>query len=196
MKLYYSPGACSLADHIALAETGLDYSLERVDLKTKRTEAGEDFLAVNPKGYVPALTLDDGDTLTENIAILSYIASRSGSLQPASGNGRWHVLEAAAFVSSEIHKGFKPFHKADATEKEKQEGRDVLAKRFGTAAEMLGDREFLVGDALSIADCYLFVMLNWAEKFGIELSGALPAYRQRLQERPAFQRAVAEEQRA
>lgn len=192
MKLFYSPGACSLADHAALIEAGLPYELKQVDLKTKRTADGQDYLAVNPKGYVPALRLDSGDTLTENIAILSWIAHESGRLQPADGPGRWHVLEAAVFVSTELHKNFKPFF-AGAPEDQKGQAREVLAKRFAIAAEMIGGRDFLVGDELSIADCYLFVMLTWAGKFHLDLPAPLPAYLERLRARPAFQRALREE---
>jgi glutathione S-transferase len=109
MKLYYSPGACSLADHIALHEAGLSFEHEKVDLKTKRTESGADYAAVNPKGYVPALTLDSGETLSENIAILDWIAHQDTALKPTGAMGHTHLLEALAFVSTEIHKSFKPY---------------------------------------------------------------------------------------
>lgn len=194
MKLYYSPGACSLADHIALEEAGLAYDAIRVDLKAKTTEAGEDFTAINPKGYVPALGLDDGEILTENIAILSYIADKAGTLMPASGIGHWRVLEATAFISTELHKNFKPFFNPAASEAEKDEAKDTLAKRFGLLAAPLGDRAFLVGDEFSIADCYLFVMLMWATgKVGMSVPGQLQSYFDRLKQRPAIARALAAE---
>jgi len=109
MKLYYAPGACSLADHIALHEAGLSFDHERVDLKAKRTEGGVDFSTINPKGYVPALTLDSGETLSENIAILDWIAHQDSKLAPSGPMGHTHLLEALAFISTEIHKSFKPF---------------------------------------------------------------------------------------
>lgn len=109
MKLYYAPGACSLADHIALHEAGLSFDHEKVDLKTKRTESGVDFSTINPKGYVPALTLDSGETLSENIAILDWIAHQDSELAPSGPMGHTHLLEALAFISTEIHKSFKPF---------------------------------------------------------------------------------------
>ena len=109
MKLYYAPGACSLADHIALHEAGLPFEHEEVDLKTKRTEGGADFSKINPKGYVPALTLDSGETLSENIAILDWIAHQKTALKPAGPLGHTHLLEALAYISTEIHKTFKPF---------------------------------------------------------------------------------------
>src|SRR4051812_41490127 len=108
MKLYYSPGACSLASDIVLHEAGVDAEYVKVDLKTHRTEAGDDFMKINPKGYVPALQLDDGDVLTENVAVLQYLASRGSNLLPTEGTAKWHALEALAFVSTEIHKAFKP----------------------------------------------------------------------------------------
>ena len=106
MKLYYAPGACSLADHIALHEAGLSFDHEKVDLKTKRTEAGIDFSTINPKGYVPALTLDSGETITENVAILNWIAHQDSKLAPSGPMGNTHLLETLAFISTEIHKSF------------------------------------------------------------------------------------------
>src|SRR4051812_18910294 len=107
MKLYYSPGACSLADHIALIAAGIDHETEKVDLKVKTTETGRDYRQINPKGYVPALELDDGQILTENIAVLLYIAHSAGKLLPE-GFARWRVIEMTAFISTELHKNFKP----------------------------------------------------------------------------------------
>ena len=107
MKLYYAPGACSLADHIALHEAGMDFDIEKVDLRAKRTESGTDYATVNPKGYVPALTLDSGETLSENIAILDWISRQDERLRPDGAMGHTHLLEALAFISTEIHKGFQ-----------------------------------------------------------------------------------------
>lgn len=194
MKLYYSPGACSLADHIALIEAGLPFEIEKVDLKTKRTESGADYVSINPKGYVPALTLDDGETLTENVAVLSYIADTAGKLMPASGLPHWRVLETTAFISTELHKNFKPFFSPDANEAQKQAAKDILAKRFQVLEQQLGDRTFVAGTDMTIADCYLFVMLMWAaEKIGMNLPERLDAYYRRLKQRPSVAKALAEE---
>jgi len=194
MKLYYAPGACSLADHIALIETDITYELERVDLKTKRTEGGEDYLKVNPKGYVPALKFDDGEVLTENIAILSYLAERSGTLMPADGIPHWRVLETMAFISTELHKNFKPLLAPGSSDDEKNRAKDILSKRFGFLDECLGDRTFILGDDMTIADCYLFVMLMWAkDKVALGLPRHLAGYYETLKQRPSIVRAFQEE---
>ncbi|HWF00707.1 MAG TPA: glutathione S-transferase N-terminal domain-containing protein, partial [Caulobacteraceae bacterium] len=122
MKLYYSPGACSLADHIALHEAGLAFEHERVDLKSKRTEGGEDYAQINPKGYVPALTLDSGETLSENVAILDWIAHQDTALKPSGPLGHTRLLEALAYISTEIHKGFKPFFSGGSGEEKTKAG--------------------------------------------------------------------------
>ncbi len=124
MKLYYAPGACSLADHIALHEAGLSFDHEKVDLKAKRTEAGVDFSTINPKGYVPALTLDSGETLSENIAILDWIAHQDSKLAPSGPMGHTHLLEALAFISTEIHKSFKPFFAGGRRQRQGESRRD------------------------------------------------------------------------
>lgn len=194
MKLYYSPGACSLADHIALIESGLSFETEKVDLKAKTTANGQDYLTINPKGYVPALGLDDGETLTENIAILSYIAATAGKLMPSSGMPHWRVLETTAFISTELHKNFKPIFTPNATDAEKTAAHDILTKRFALMEERLGDRAFIVGEMMSIADCYLFVMLFWAtSKVGLELPPHLSGYYARLKDQPSIRRALADE---
>lgn len=193
MKLYYAPGACSLADHIALEEAGLSYEIEKVDLKAKATETGQDFTQVNPKGYVPALQLDDGETLTENIAVLLYIADQAGTLAPPSGLPRYRTIETTAFVSTELHKNFKSFFNPAASQAEKDEAAEILKKRFALMEQRLGDRAFIVGEDLTVADCYLFVMTQWAGKQGIDLPPHLAAYADRLKQRPAFARAIAAE---
>ena len=198
MKLYYAPGACSLADHIALAEAGLPYDLVKVDLRAKTTEDEQDFSAINPKGYVPALTLDNGETLTENIAVLSYIGTQGGGTQGGAllrkdGLQHFRVLETTSFVSTELHKNFKPFFNPASSEAEKDEARKMLGTRFGQVAELLDGRDYIVGDVLSVADCYLFVMLMWADKNEVDVPEALTAYAGRLISRPAFTRALREE---
>jgi glutathione S-transferase len=194
MKLYYAPGACSLADHIALIEAEMSFELERVDLKEKKTEHGEDYSTINPKGYVPALQLDDGEILTENIAILSFIAAQSGKLAPREGLAHCRVLETTAFISTELHKSFKPLLVPGSSADDQANAKQMLAKRFGFLEARLGDREFIVGEDITIADCYLFVMLMWAkEKAGLPMPQHLGAYYERLKQRPSIARALREE---
>ena len=191
MKLYFTPGACSLADHIALHAAGLSFEHEKVDLKTKRTEGGADFTAINPKGYVPALTLDSGETITENIAILDWIAHQDSALKPSDPMGHTHLLQALAFISTEIHKSFKPFF-AGGSDEEKAKAGELIRKRMDyLAGTMKGD--YLFGPALSAADCYIFVMLTWAQKFGIEPPAALAALRERMMQQPPVQTAMRHE---
>src|SRR4051812_37967490 len=124
MKLYYSPGACSLAGDIVLHEAKIPADFVKVDLKTKKTENGDDFRAINPKGYVPALQLDDGDVLTENVAVLQYLASLDARLLPATGKARWHAIESLGFVSTELHKAFKPLFDPSASDDEKNKAKE------------------------------------------------------------------------
>jgi glutathione S-transferase len=196
MKLYFSPGACSLASHIALIAGGITHDLVKVDLKAKTTDGGEDFMTINPKGYVPALGLDDGEVLTENIAVLSYLGSQAPKLFPPASEGMiyWRTLETLAFVSTELHKNFKPFFNPKASEAEKDQARDTLTQRFGLMEARLGDRAFIVGEGLSVVDCYLFVTLFWAsEKVKLALPEHLSAYYQRLRTLPAVAQALSEE---
>lgn len=188
MTLYYAPGACSLADHIALKETGVDHELVKVDLKTKRTEDGRDFRAINAKGAVPDIERG-GEVFTENAALLVMIAEESGKLLPPSGDARYRVLEATAFITTEVHKSFAPLF-GGGSEEAKTAARETLAGKFAHLAEMLGDGDFLAGGALSIADCYAFVMTLWADNQKIELPASLAAYRDRLGQRPAFRAAM------
>ncbi len=191
MRLYYAPGACSLADHIALHEAGLSFDHEKVDLKTKRTEGGVDFSTINPKGYVPALTLDSGETLSENIAILDWIAQQDSKLAPSGPMGHTHLLEALAFISTEIHKSFKPFF-AGAGDSDKAKAGEMIGKRMGYLADtMKGD--YLFGSTVSVADFYLFVMLLWAKKFGVEPPAPLVAFRERMMTLPSVQKAMKHE---
>lgn len=191
MKLYYAPGACSLADHIALHEAGLPFEHERVDLKAKRTESGADYTRINPKGYVPALTLDSGETLSENIAILDWIAHQHEALKPSGPLGHARLLEALAYISTEIHKGFKPFFSGAGAEEKAKAGEAIL-KRMGYLAETMRG-PFLFGDDLSVADAYLFVMLLWARRNGLDVPEKLAALRERMMERPAVKTAMKHE---
>ena len=191
MKLYYSPGACSLSDHIALHEAGLSFEHEKVDLATKRTQSGADYTRINPKGYVPALTLDSGETITENVAIHDWITRQSDALKPNGPLGNTRLLEALAYLSSEVHKSFKPFF-ADGGNDEKAEAAMAVRMRMDyLATAMEGD--FLFGDKISAADCYLFVMLLWAQKFRIAMPERLDAFRDRLMERPSVKTAMTHE---
>lgn len=191
MKLYYAPGACSLADHIALHELGLSFDHEKVDLKAKRTEAGVDFSTINPKGYVPALTLDSGETLSENIAILDWIAHQDTKLAPSGPMGHTHLLEALAFISTEIHKSFKPFF-AGGADSDKANAGEMIGKRMGYLAETM-EGDYLFGPSVSVADFYLFVMLLWAKKFDVEPPASLAAFRERMMTLPSVQKAMKHE---
>lgn len=192
MILYFAPGACSLADHIALHEANMPFDRVKVDLKTHRTETGEDYTAINPKGYVPALILDGGARLTENIAILSWIADQAPSLAPGGDFARYRLLEALSFVSTEIHKAFKPLFSPDADEPARQAARETVAQRLGQAEQTFAG-DFLLGDHLTLADAYLFVMLTWAEQNRIPIPPGLAAYMHRIAARPAVQLALKHE---
>jgi glutathione S-transferase len=191
MILYLAPGACSLADHIALHEAGLNFDQVKVDLKTRRTEDGRDYTVINPKGYVPALLLNSGEILTENIAILSWISDQS---TPALFGDFVHyrLLEALAYVSTEIHKAFRPCFTPGATEDAKASAGQIILKRLTFIAERL-NQDYLLGTGFSVADAYLFVMLMWARKNGLSLPVPLSAYFERMKARPAVQRSLKEE---
>jgi glutathione S-transferase len=190
MKLYYSPGACSLASDIVIHEAKLPATFVKVDLKTKQTESGEDFRAINPKGYVPALQLDDGDVLTENVAILQYLASLAPNLLSQDGMAKWHAIEMLAFVSTELHKSFKPLFDPSASDESKKKARDLVAQRLGLVETKLGDRKFIVGTEFSVIDAYLFVMLMWSQKNAVAVPSALTRYAANLKERPSLQAAL------
>jgi glutathione S-transferase len=193
MKLYYSPGACSLASHIVLHELKLPMQLVKVDLKSKQTEAGEDYRSINPKGYVPALELDDGDLLTENVAILQYLASLGPELLPQSGKPKWHAIEALAFVSTELHKAFKPLFDPTSSAELKQKAKDLVAQRLTLLVPRLGAREFIVGDRFTVVDAYLFVMLSWARKQEVAIPAELQRYADKLGDRASVKEALAME---
>ena len=191
MILYHAPGACSLADHIALIEAGLPYKLVGID-RSKQTDDGRDFLTINPRGYVPALELDDGAVLTENLAILAYIADRSGTLFPEDDMARWRALEALSFMATEIHGNLVPFFK-NLPKSEKERARQFLTRHIASIAEQLGENRFLLGDRMTIADPYLFWSLRSMPMSGVELPGRLQAYFARMQKMPSVAQALAEE---
>jgi len=192
MKLYFAPNACSLADHIALLDVGAKFETEGVDIRTKRTQSGEDFHDINPKGYVPALVLDSGETITENIAVLDWIADQYSALRPQGALGRTRLLEMLTFISTEIHRAYKPLWHASG-EAEKQKARETVASLLQfTATQMRGN--YLFGDEMSVADCYLFVMLRWADRFGIAVPERLVGLRRRMEARPSVQAAIEREE--
>jgi glutathione S-transferase len=191
MKLYLTPGACSLADHIALHEAGLAFDRIKVDLRTKRTEDGGDFTEVNPKGYVPALVLDDGQLLTENVAILSWVAERAPELAPGGEMGRIRLIEMLAFIATELHTSFARYF-FPTSDAEKQAAEDAIRRRLGfLAGELQGD--YLFGSEFSVADAYLYVMLRWAGMQELGLPEPLPAFFDRMNARTAVRLALQHE---
>jgi glutathione S-transferase len=191
MKLYYAPGACSMASRISLHEAGLPAEFERVDLRSKMTERGDDFAVLNPKRYVPMLVLDDGKTVTENIAVLMLIADREPPFEPGNPLGRTRLIEMLSYLSSELHPAFKPLWHAPSDD-DAQAAREGIARRLDLVAQ--GIRElYLFGPRFSVADAYLFVMLRWAKAFDVALPLELEAYFERVAERPSVRRALAEE---
>lgn len=194
MKLYFSPGACSLSPHIVLLEAGLDFTSERVDLREKKTAGGEDYRAINPKGYVPALALDDGSLLTEGPAIVQYLADLAPAadlLPPVGDVARYKVVAWLGYISSELHKNFSPLFNPAATEDMKAHARKMLALRLEYVASQLGGRAFLE-PRFSVADAYLFTVLGWTDRVGVSLAEwpVLGEYRARVAARPAVQQAL------
>ena len=197
MKLYCSPGACSLAPHIALAESGLAYSTKIVDLKKHALADGTDYYAINPKGYVPLLELDDGARLSEVAVILQYIADRKpGTLAPAFGTmERYRVMEWLNFVATEIHKQFSPLWYPTTPEATKEAQRAKLASRFDLLSKTLAVQPYLTGDTFTVADAYLFTILNWAPMLKVDLAPwpALQRFQARVAARPAVRAAMVAE---
>ncbi len=192
MILYFKPGACSLADHIALHAAGLDFAKVEVDLKAKTTADGDDYLAINPKGYVPALMLDDGQLLTENVAILSWIADQSGDLTPPGPLGRYRQTELLAYLGGEVHKAFKPYFTPGTTDEAKAAAGEMVVKKMAYLADRMGG-DFLMGDRFTTPDAYLFIMLLWTRKLGITPPEPLPAYQARMAALPFVKLAMQHE---
>lgn len=198
MKLYYKPGACSLSPHIILREADLDFSIEKVDLATKKTETGDDFLTVNPKGQIPTLLLNDGSILTEGVAIVQYIADQKPDrqLMPEPGTpARYHALEWLNYIATELHKGFSPLFNPKAPEEFKTLTREALSKKFAYVNTALKDNHFLLGTRFSVADAYLFTVMGWAKALKFDLSALteLNAYLDRVAARPAVDAALSAE---
>lgn len=198
MKLYYMTGACSLASAISLNEAGLKYELVKVDRKTRKAADGLDYREVNPRGYVPALTLDSGETLTENVAVLQYIADRNPAAKLAPAHGtleRYRLVGWLAFINSEIHKSFTPMFREDAPEAAKEYTRKVLSGRLDQLEQALGSRNYLMGEQFTVADAYLYVVLGWGAHVGIDIGRwpALKRFHDRVGQRPSVVAALKSE---
>ncbi|WP_426702859.1 glutathione transferase GstA [Rhodanobacter sp. Col0626] len=195
MKLYYSPGACSLSPHIVALEAGIPLQFEKVDGKAKRTESGQDFWQINPKGYVPALELNNGELLTEGPAIVQYLADQkpeSGLAPPAGTLPRYRLQEMLGYINSELHKTYSPLFKSDTPAEVRQERKDYLRKRYALLDAVLAKQDWLLGDQFTAADAYLFTVTNWAKHVELDLSEfkAIIDFQQRVAARPAVQAAM------
>lgn len=195
MKLYYAPGTCALASHIALEETGQPFEIDRINVPTKTTASGEDFMQINPKGYVPAVKLDDGNILTEGAVILQYIADQNPNtgLAPMPGTmERYRLQEWLNFIGSEVHKTYSPMFNKAVAEDYKVIARTLLAKRLSYVEAELADKLFLMGDTFTIADAYLFTVLRWSERVNFDLKPFpnIQSYLARIAVRPSVQAAM------
>jgi glutathione S-transferase len=198
MKFYYATGTCSLSPHIVALEAGLTLQLEKVDLKAKRTESGQDYWQINPKGYVPALQLDDGEVLTEGTAIVQYLADLKpeSGLAPANGTlPRYRLQEMLGYINSELHKNYSPLFSPDTADQVRQQRKDYLLKRYTLLNDVLAGQPYLLGESFTAADAYLFTITNWAGHVGLDLSrfAALADFQQRVASRPAVQAALVAE---
>jgi len=198
MKLFYSSGACSLSPHIVAREAGIEFSLQKVDLKTKTIAAEGDFFAINPKGYVPTLQLDDGEILTEGPTIVQYLADlkpEKGLAPPAGTMARYHLQEWLGFVNSELHKSYSPLFRPDTPAETRADRQAYLNKRYAVVEKHLAGRPYLMGDKFTVADAYLFTVTNWAAKVKLDLSPFpnLRAFQERVAARPAVKAAMQEE---
>jgi len=198
MKLFYNPGACSLSPHIVLRETGQDFTLEKVDLVKKKTKSGKDYLTINPKGQVPALLLDDGNLLTEGVAIVLYLADKtpnSNLIAPAGNLPRYQTIEWLTYISTELHKSFSPLFNPKTPEEYKTILREKLEAQFNYLDEALKKDEYLQGNHFTLADAYLFTILRWtfALKFDLSKYKHLTAYFDHIAKRPAVQAALVAE---
>lgn len=198
MKLFYKPGACSFSPHIVLREAGVDFTLVKVDLMTKRLENGDDYFAINPKGQVPALQLDDGTLLTEGMAIVQYLADTVPDRQllaPVGSITRYQTLSWLTWIATEFHKGFTPLFRPDTPEDYKPVARALLEKKLAYVNESLEGKQWIVGTRFSVADAYLFTVLRWAPHVGLNIDALsnITAYMARVEARPAVAAALAAE---
>jgi glutathione S-transferase len=195
MKLFLKPGACSLSPHIVLEELGLPYETEVVDLKTKQTATGQDYLAINPKGYVPALQLDSGALLTEGPAIVQYLADLAPAKKLAPANGsleRYQLQSWLTFIGTELHKSCSPFFNPAAPQAWKDIARANLERRLAYVETQIAGRDYLMGEDFTVADAYLFTVMNWFKFIQLDLARwpALVAYQARVAARPGVQSAL------
>ena len=197
MKLYYSPASCALAPHIAATEAGVPLTLVKVDLKAHKTESGEDYYAINPRGYVPLLELDDGTRLTEASVLVQVIADANpgANLIPASGVARAKVQSWLAFIGTELHKGFGPLWDPTSPDETKASAKKKLASRFEELDRVLGKQQFIAGDTFTVADAYAFTVLNWTRFHNIDLSPYpnVQAWMSRIGQRPKVVEAMKQE---
>lgn len=194
MKLYYMPGACSFAPHMILHEAHFEHEVDKLDRKTRQTAGGEDYNTINPKGYVPALRLDDGQIITEVVVVLQYLADQKpeSALAPRLGTmERYHLMEMLHFTSTEIHKAFSPLFKPDLAPIVRDNQIAQLTRRFDYVEQCLRDRPYIMGEHFTIADAYLFTVMSWHERFNIDLSrwSRLRDYLARIGARPSVQAA-------
>lgn len=197
MKLYYAPGACSLAPHIVLTEAGLTTELVKVDLKNKIAN-GENYLAINPKGSVPALQLDNGTVLTEAVAIMQYLADQKPQTQLMPADHSWQkyqALEWLNFIATEVHKGFSPLWNPENSDEVKERTKQNLFKKFNLANAHLEKNQFILGNQFTIADAYLFTVINWSSMVKIDLTPwpFLKKFMETVRSRPAVITALKEE---
>ncbi len=195
MKLYYSPGACSLSPHIVLREAGLPFTPVLASTKTHKLADGTDYYTINPKGYVPLLELDNGERLTEGPAIVQYIADQVPAKQlapPAGTMARYRLMEWLNFITSELHKGFSPLFNKDFPEQGKAIVRNKLGERLAWVDAELAGKSYLMGEQFSVADAYLFTVAGWGKYVGVEIDNLrnLTAYMARVAARPAVQEAL------
>jgi glutathione S-transferase len=186
MKLYYLTGACSMASNIALREAGIPFEMAKVDRRTKHVD-GVEFVTINPKGYVPALRLDNGQLLTENVVVLQYIAdlNPAAKLAPPAGTmERYRLEEWLSFINSELHKGMSPLFSSEATEETKTYARNYVLRRLAYLDGAMGGNTYLMGNQFTVADAYLFTVLGWGAKVGVDIGPKLKSYVERVQARP------------
>ncbi len=201
LKLYFAPGACSLSPHIVLREAGLDFELDKVDLRSKHTASGADYAVINPKGYVPALGLEDGQVLTEGTVIVQYLADLAPDkrlIPPAGTLERYRVQELLSYLAMEVHKSYSPLFDSSTTDDQRAHLRERILMRLAPLNERLAHQPFVMGDTFTVADAYLFTLLSWARWVNVDLAGLphLVAYKDRVAERPAVHAALEAERAA
>lgn len=200
MKLFYTPGACSLSPHMVLCEAGIHFDIEKIDLATKKTEHGDDYLKVNPKGQVPALLLDNGNLLTEGAVIVQYMANHASSkhlMPPQTDFKYYEALEWLNYIATELHKGFSPLFNPKFPEDLKQATRKQLEKKLAYVDSQLNHKDFLLGEQINVADFYLYTILTWAKKMNLEMASLanLTHFIKNMEERPSVKTALAAEKK-